>query len=63
KPALKIRRMKTRWGSLSGSGAMTLHLELLKAPGGGSHNPGRQPGYEPPLSGASGSGSAGPGRR
>jgi len=33
KPALKIRRMKTRWGSLSGNGVMTLNLELIKAPG------------------------------
>ncbi|MDD9857477.1 MAG: SprT family zinc-dependent metalloprotease [Gammaproteobacteria bacterium] len=32
KPAFKIRRMKTRWGSLSGRGVMTLNLELIKAP-------------------------------
>ncbi len=32
KPALKIRRMKTRWGSLSTRGSMTLNLELIKAP-------------------------------
>ena len=32
KPTLKIRTMKTRWGSLSGTGKMTLNLELIKAP-------------------------------
>lgn len=32
KPTLKIRTMKTRWGSLSKSGGMTLNLDLVKAP-------------------------------
>ena len=32
KPILKIRTMKTRWGSLSKKGAMTLNLELIKTP-------------------------------
>ena len=32
KPACRIRSMKTRWGSLSGNGVMTLNLELIKAP-------------------------------
>jgi hypothetical protein len=32
KPSLRIRRMKTRWGSLSHSGAMTLNRELIRAP-------------------------------
>ena len=32
KPALKIRAMKTRWGSLSKRGGMTLNLDLIKAP-------------------------------
>ncbi len=32
KPAIKIRNMKTRWGSLSKKGGLTLNLELIKAP-------------------------------
>jgi len=32
KPALKIRRMKTRWGSYSTKGTVTLNLELIKTP-------------------------------
>ena len=32
KPRLKIRKMKTRWGSMSTSGNLTLNLELIKTP-------------------------------
>ncbi|WP_301099855.1 SprT family zinc-dependent metalloprotease [Otariodibacter sp.] len=32
KPNLSIRRMKTRWGSLSHKGTMTLNVDLVKAP-------------------------------
>ncbi len=32
RPRLQIRRMKTRWGSLSHSGTLTLNLSLIRAP-------------------------------
>ena len=32
KPNLKIRQLKTRWGSLSTRGQLTLNLDLIKAP-------------------------------
>ncbi|MDY6903570.1 MAG: SprT family zinc-dependent metalloprotease [Thermodesulfobacteriota bacterium] len=31
-PGLSIRQMKTRWGSLSARGTMTLNLDLIRAP-------------------------------
>ena len=32
RPQLKIRRMKTRWGSLSQRGTLTLNVSLIQAP-------------------------------
>jgi len=32
KPNIMIRKMKSRWGSLSQNGCLTLNLELIKAP-------------------------------
>jgi predicted metal-dependent hydrolase len=31
-PRLQIRKMKTRWGSLSAKGTLTLNLDLIRAP-------------------------------
>jgi len=33
RPRLRIRRMKTRWGSLSRGGSLTLNPDLIRAPG------------------------------
>jgi len=32
KPPLRIRRMRSRWGSMSPSGALTLNVDLIRAP-------------------------------
>lgn len=32
KPGLHIRRMKTRWGSLSKKGTLTLNVDLIRSP-------------------------------
>lgn len=32
RPRLQIRRMKTRWGSLSSSGTLTLNTDLIRSP-------------------------------
>ena len=32
-PSMRIKKMKTRWGSLSPKGAMTLNVDLVRAPG------------------------------
>lgn len=32
KPKLRIRKMKTRWGSLSANGTLSLNFDLIKAP-------------------------------
>lgn len=32
KPSVSIRRMKTRWGSLSENGVLTLNIDLIRAP-------------------------------
>lgn len=31
-PSLRIRRMRSRWGSLSPGGALTLNEDLVRAP-------------------------------
>ncbi|MDZ4063704.1 MAG: SprT family zinc-dependent metalloprotease [Coriobacteriia bacterium] len=32
KPRLRIRRLRSRWGSLSAAGALTLNIDLVRAP-------------------------------
>ena len=32
KPSVKIRKLKTRWGSLSKAGTLTLNIDLIKVP-------------------------------
>lgn len=32
KPALRIRRLRSRWGNLSAGGALTLNVDLVRAP-------------------------------
>lgn len=32
RPPMKIRRMRTRWGSLSGKGTLTLNADLIRTP-------------------------------
>ncbi len=32
KPALRVKRMRSRWGSMSPAGAMSLRLDLVRAP-------------------------------
>ena len=32
KPTLRLKRMRTRWGSMSPQGAMSLRLDLVRAP-------------------------------
>lgn len=33
RPCLHIRKLKTRWGSLSPRGILTLNVDLIRAPG------------------------------
>ena len=32
KPTLRVKRMRSRWGSMSPAGAMSLRLDLVRAP-------------------------------
>jgi predicted metal-dependent hydrolase len=32
RPGMKVRRMRTRWGSLSGKGTLTLNVDLIRTP-------------------------------